>query len=110
MKKLLVCCLLLCFLSGCISNPSNREDFRKTDAYSVGYEEGIQHALTILRENANDWDRYMNIEDIESSIRIYFNDSCVDVDEVRDAIIYHPDFEHYTLEELLENLINENID
>ncbi|MBR5278218.1 MAG: hypothetical protein IKU23_03020 [Clostridia bacterium] len=114
MKKLFICCVLFCFLCGCSSTPSSLEEFQKTEAYDVGYEkgyeDGILHVLSILRENANDWDRYMKIEDVESSIRIYYDESSADVDEARDAIIYHPDFEHYTLKEMLEELIIENID
>ena len=49
----------------------------------------------------------MNIEDVEDSIRIYFDDySYLDIDDIRDGIIYHPDFEHFTIEDWVENFVD----
>jgi hypothetical protein len=103
----------LCLLCGCSENPSNADDLARDEAYNAGYEtgyeEGVQYVLSVLRENADDWQIYMDIEDIEESIRIYYQDDpSVDPDLVRDDILYHPDFEHYTLSELLEKLIRES--
>lgn len=112
MKRMVICTILcLVMLCGCTFEPSSLNDFENEKAYEVGYEKGVQYVLSTLRENADDWNYYMNIEDIEDSIRIYYrSDNSIDVDEARDAIIYHPDFERYTLAELLEKLIEENIE
>ena len=54
---------------------------------------------------------YMDIEDVDDSIHAYLEDyPDIDCCDVRDMIIYNSDFEHYSLEELLETLIKENID
>ena len=116
MKKviacLIICVLLLC---GCLSEPSSMEEYEQDDTYSVGYdrgyEDGIKYALSQLREGAVDWKIYMDIEDVDTSIHVYLEDfTDVDCCDVRDMIIYNPDFEHYSLEDLLESLIAENID
>ena len=95
--------------------PSSIEDFEKTDAYDIGYkkgyEEGMRYAFKTLRENSDDGTIYMDIEDVEDSIRIYYRDNeMVDADEVRDAILYHPDFEHYSGREILDDIIENNIE
>ena len=116
MKKillyLLLCLLVLC---GCSSNSSNMDTYEQDEAYSVGYEkgyeDGIKYALSHLREGAVDWKIYMDIEDVDDSIHAYLEDyPDIDCCDVRDMIIYNPDYEHYSLEDLLEELIAENID
>lgn len=109
----LIFCLL--FLYGCSTESSSMDEYAQEDAYQTGYDkgykDGIEYVLSSLRENADNWQTYMDIEDIEDSIRSYYrNDSTVDVDLIRDDIIYHPDFEHYTLAELLEKLIDASVD
>ena len=115
----------LCFLIGCSGNPGDRhiEDPTQSESYSIGYdeghatgydegyEEGIKYVLSALREGANDWEIYMEIEDIDDSIHDYIEAYQPNVDccDVRDLIIYSG-YEHYTLNELLERLIDENID
>lgn len=118
-KKILSICVLscLCLLCGC-SEPDKYADYTKEEVYDEGYEEGyrsgyeegIQYALDVLRENANDYEIFMDIEDIDESIHRYLGeDTEVDCCEVRDCIIYHPDFEHYTLRDLLERIIQSSI-
>ena len=127
MKKLFITCLIFCFclLVGCSGDPSNWhiEDPTEDPSYSIGYddghmagydegyEEGIKYALSVLRDSAYDWPVYMDIEDIDASIHDYMEFYHPDEDccDVRDMIIYS-DYEHYTLDELLDELIAKNID
>ena len=107
--------IAICLLSCCSAWPSNIDNSDDERAYQIGYDEGykdgFEYVLSTLRDNANNSQRYMDIADIEESIHIYYRDNpYVDADLVRDDIIYHPDFEHYTLAELLENLIMECIE
>lgn len=126
MKKTVIICLLVLLLSlcGCSGDPSNRhiEDPTEEPSYSIGYDDGhmdgydegykdgIKYALSVLRDGAYDWPVYMDIEDIDASIHDYMvayhsDEDCCDV---RDMIIYS-DYEHHTLEELLDELVAENI-
>lgn len=79
------------------------------EGYERGYREGMKYAIESLRDNAYDWDMYMNVEDIDESIHRCFEDYGAEADNIRDMIIYHPDFKRYSLEELLEKLIDESI-
>jgi len=102
-------------LCGCSSKPSSIEEYEQDEAYNVGYdkgyEDGINYALSQLREGAVDWKIYMDIDDVDDSIHAYLEDyPDIDCCDVRDMIIYNSDCEHYSLEELLETLIKENID
>ena len=116
MKKIITCLMLCCLvLCGCSSEPSSIEEYGQDEAYNVGYdkgyEDGVKYALSQLREGAVDWKIYMDIEDVDDSLHAYLEDfPDVDCCDVRDMIIYNPNFEHYSLEELLEILIAENID
>ena len=116
MKKLIVslilCVLILC---GCSSEPSNIEAYEQDEAYNIGYdagyEDGIKYVLSQLRDGAVDWKIYMDIEDVADSIHAHLKDfPGIECCDVRDMIIYNPDYEHYSLEDLLEELIAENID
>lgn len=110
----------LCLLYGCTSEPSRFADYSEEEIYDTGYDEGydkgyedgIAYVLSTLCENANGYDRFMNIEDIDDSIHSYlesqnFEGDCCDV---RDCIIYHPDFEHYVFRDMLDELIQSCID
>ena len=107
--------LCLCFFVGCSSEPNGKDDFAEEEVYSVGYdqgyEDGIKYVLSALREGAYDWPIYMDIEDVDASIHDYMEAYHPDEDccDVRDMIIY-ADYEHYTLDGLLDKLIAENID
>ena len=127
MKKTLIICLLVLLLSlcGCSGDPSDRNIDNPTEdtpyrigyddghmaGYDEGYEEGIKYALSVLRGGAGDWPIYMDIEDIDASIHDYMKAYHPDGDccDVRDMIIYSG-YDHYTLDELLDELIAENID
>ena len=106
MKNIIISILAcVCILLACSSNKGYNSS---SSSYYEGYEDGVKHALSVLRGNSNDWDRYVKFEDVEDSIYLYYdNNPYVDADLVRDDILYHPDVENYTLNELLENLINE---
>lgn len=116
MKRTIICVFLcLLVLCGCSSKPSSIEKYEQDEAYNVGYdkgyEDGINYALSQLREGAVDWKIYMDIEDVDDSIHAYLEDyPDIDCCDVRDMIIYNSDCEHYSLEKLLETLIKENID
>ena len=122
MKQAFICILLcLLILCGCSSETSSvetceqDESSAQDEAYSIGYdkgyEDGIKYALSQLRDGAVDWKIYMDIEDVDDSIHAYLKDfPDIDCCDVRDMIIYNSDFEHYSLEDLLENLIAENMD
>ena len=116
MKQTVICVLIcLLVLCGCSFGSSSIESYEQDEAYSIGYaegyEDGIKYALSQLREGAVDWKIYMDIEDVDESIHAYLEDfPDVDCCDVRDMIIYNSDFEHYSLEDLLESLIAENID
>ena len=127
MKKTFIICLLALLLSlcGCSGDSSNRHienpcedpsystgyDDGHMAGYGEGYEEGIKYVLSALREGAYDWPVYMDIEDIDASIHDYMEFYHPDEDccDVRDMIIYS-DYEHYPLDELLDELIAKNID
>lgn len=113
MKKVVILLLIIgvLFISGCSSPSSDLDDYSKEEAYDAGYEEGYQegidYILSQLRESSYSGDVYMNIEDIEDGIRIYFaDDSSVDSDEIRDAIVFHPDFDHFTVEDWVDAFIS----
>lgn len=112
-----VCLFLLC---SCTSEPSRFADYSEEEiydggydeGYDVGYAEGIAYVLSTLRDNANGYDRFMNIEDIDKSIHLYLDSQNFEGDccDVRDCIISHPDFEHYTLRDMLDELIQSCLD
>ncbi len=113
MKKTLVATVIicLCLLLGCSFQHHSVDDFSDDEAYYFGFEEGVEYALSIILENADDHDLYMNIEDVEESIRRYYkNDSTVDIDEIRDCIVFHPDFDRYTINELIKEIIDQNME
>lgn len=116
MKRTILCVLLCLFvLCGCSAEPSSKSEYEQDEAYNIGYDkgykDGIKYALSQLREGAVDWKIYMDIEDVDDSIHEYLKDyPDIDCCDARDVIIYNPDYEHYSLEELLESLIAENID
>ena len=115
MKKIFVICLIAFLLSGCTKSPSNIDETRATHSYDVGYDEGyeagVNYVLNSLRENANDFDAYVSVDNIEQGIREYYkNDDSVDVDDMRDMIIFSGENELRTLREILEELIDYSID
>ena len=113
MKRTVILLLIIgvLFINGCSSPSSDLDDYSKEEAYDAGYEEGYQegidYILSQLRESSYSGNVYMNIEDVEEGIRIYFSDdSSVDSDEIRDAIVFHPDFDHFTVEDWVDAFIS----
>ena len=113
MKRIVILLLIIgvLFISGCSSPSSNLDDCSKEEAFDAGYEEGYQegidYILSQLRESSYSGNVYMNIEDVEDGIRTYFtDDSSVDADEIRDAIVFHPDFDHFTVEDWVDAFIS----
>ena len=105
MKKTVILLLIIgvLFISGCSSPSSDLDDYSKEEAYDAGYEEGYQegidYILSQLRESSYSGD---------VCIRIYFaDDSSVDSDEIRDAIVFHPDFDHFTVEDWVDAFISD---
>ena len=112
MKKVLFLCLavvIIATMCACDSEPSRFADYDDEEIYELGYEEGhkegMDYAVEALLENADGWTQYMDVEDVEDSIYQYFG-SDSEAEEIRDMIIYNPDYELRTFEEMLKELIN----
>lgn len=112
-----VCLFLLC---SCTSEPSRFADYSEEEiydggydeGYDVGYAEGIAYVLSTLRDNANGYDYFMNIEDINKGIDSYLDSHNFKGDsyDPRDYITDSSDFEHYVFRDMLEELIQSCID
>ena len=110
MKKTILLCLMVIIVAAmcaCDSEPSRFAYYDDEEIYELGYEEGYkagaEYAIEYLLENADGYTQYMDVEDIEDSMRDYYGD---EAEEMRDLVVYNPDYERYSFKELLEELIN----
>jgi hypothetical protein len=106
-----VCLFLLC---GCTSGTVHENGYNSgyENGYNKGYEEGVKYVLSSLRENANGYDLFMNVEDIEEGIDLYLESHNLNGDyyDARDYITDSPDLRHYIFSDMLDELIQSCIE